>query len=537
MTKRLIMFLFASTLLLQVQAQKFKYVYNGVEFKCKIEDGGATITAFDVKIPQVTIPGKVSYNGMTYPVKEVSTFLNGVNYLTIHLTLEEGIESIDKFAFNEFRKLQTVSLPSTIRHIGKNAFRNNGMLKFNMLSSIDEQALRNGVEVWPTGDGTMMASNVNNETIQNSVPDPGIAKQLEQIEEQKRMLAKMQEEQAKLIAERERQLKEAEEERERKEKEEKNKRKANKKGGIFGSLMGGLFAKKGNDDSSNTGAGNSATTSASDIAQVEPAAPQLPPADVDMDIPVNSSTNNENTYCVIIANEKYEDVPVVDYAARDGEIFKEYCIKTLGIPEKQVKTFINASYTDIKRALSWIETMANISEGNSKMIFYYAGHGIPNEKDKTAYLIPTDGFPKDVTTCFKLSELYSRLSKLKTKNVTVLLDACFSGVERGSTQALVAARGVAIKPKNEVLGGNLVVFSATSNDETALAYQAKRHGMFTYFLLDQLKQTKGNATFGEMFTKITQDVKKNSMLENDKLQTPCVNVSPSMKAKWKTLRF
>ena len=118
-----------------------------------------------------------------------------------------------------------------------------------------------------------------------------------------------------------------------------------------------------------------------------------------------------------------------------------------------------------------------------------------------------------------------------------MLDACFSGVERGSSQALVAARGVAIKPKDEVLKGNMVVFSATSDDETALAYQAKRHGMFTYFLLDQLKQTKGKVTFGDLFTKISQEVKKNSMLENDKLQTPSVNVSAGMKNKWKDLQF
>ena len=80
---------------------------------------------------------------------------------------------------------------------------------------------------------------------------------------------------------------------------------------------------------------------------------------------------------------------------------------------------------------------------------------------------------------------------MPAQNITVLLDACFSGVKRGSGQALVAARGVVIKPKNEVLGGNMVVFTAASGDETALSYQEKRHGMFTYFLLDQLKKTRG----------------------------------------------
>nr|WP_304644861.1 caspase family protein [uncultured Duncaniella sp.] len=81
------------------------------------------------------------------------------------------------------------------------------------------------------------------------------------------------------------------------------------------------------------------------------------------------------------------------------------------------------------------------------------------------------------------------------------------------------------------------VFTATSDDETALAYKDKRHGMFTYFLLDHLKKTRGNASFGEMFQVLSTHVKKNSMLENDKLQTPSVNVSASMKPKWKKLQF
>lgn len=538
MKKRLTAFVIAMSILFGVaQAQKFEYIYKGIEFKCKLEDGKAVVTAFDVKATNVTIPAKVTYMGMEYSVGKVSTFMNGVNYLTVFLTVEEGIEDIDKYAFVEFRKLQTVSLPSTIRHIGKNAFRDNKATTFNMLSSIDEQTIRRGGEMWPTGEGTMMASNVHTERLKD---EPRMKeeqrmqeqKELEkQLEEQKRLLAQVKKEQEKLLAENQREEERRKAEEKRREYEEE---KANNpsKGGLFSkSLLGGVFGSK-----NSKGKNQQSVETDRMVATNGPVEPALPPVDVDMDIPV-SNTTNDNTYCVIIANEHYEDVPVVDYASRDGEIFKEYCMKTLGIPEKQIRTYIDASYTDIRRALNWMNTMADVTDGNSKMIFYYAGHGIPNEKDKTAYLIPTDGFPKDVTTCFKLSELYSMLGKLRTKSVTVFLDACFSGVERGSTQALVAARGVAIKPKTEVLTGNMVVFSATSDDETALAYQSKRHGMFTYFLLDQLKQTKGKITFGELFTKISQDVKKNSMLENDKLQTPSVNVSARMKNSWKSLQF
>ena len=119
----------------------------------------------------------------------------------------------------------------------------------------------------------------------------------------------------------------------------------------------------------------------------------------------------------------------------------------------------------------------------------------------------------------------------------MFLDACFSGVERGSTQALIAARGVAIKPKREVLSGNIVVFSATSDDETALSYQEKKHGMFTYYLLNELKESKGKVKYGDLFKSVSSQVKKNSILENDKLQTPSVNCSANMKEKWQNLQF
>lgn len=525
-------------------AQGFTYIYKGVEFKGKIDKGEATIKSFDKKEPNVTIPATVTHKGVSYPVKTISVFMNGVNYSTVNLTLEEGIEEIDKFCFNEFRKLLTVNLPMSLRHIGKTAFRDNEDMALNMPSCINELSLRKGKELYPDGSGSIESFKspgylARQEKIAQQNKKAELKEQKEQ-QRNKELMQQLKEQEKLLKAQQELLAKAAEKSEESTDNESEGKGLT----GALSGLFGGKKKKRAKNDKQQPVQQTPAPAAQPQplqpsIAATEtrPAAPELPPVDVDIDIPVVNTDKNTNTYCVIIANEKYEDVPVVDFAERDGAIFREYCIKTLGVPEKQVKTFINASYTDIKRALNWVETMSDISEGQSKVIFYYAGHGIPNEKDKTAYLIPTDGFPKDITTCFKLSDLYARLGKLKTQNVTVLLDACFSGVKRGSGQALVAARGVAIKPKNEVLTGNMVVFTAASDDETALSYNDKRHGMFTYFLLDKLKKTQGNATFGEIFSSISVDVKKNSMLENDKLQTPSVNVSTSMKLKWEKLQF
>ena len=71
----------------------------------------------------------------------------------------------------------------------------------------------------------------------------------------------------------------------------------------------------------------------------------------------------------------------------------------------------------------------------------------------------------------------------------MFLDACFSG--GGRDQGLLAARGVKIKPKEESFLGNMVVFASSSGEEKSLPYEEKQHGLFTYFLLKKLKETKG----------------------------------------------
>lgn len=257
---------------------------------------------------------------------------------------------------------------------------------------------------------------------------------------------------------------------------------------------------------------------------------------VDSNIP-KSKVVSTHTYCVIIANEHYEDAPNVDYALNDGEIFKEYCIKALGIPEKQVRTYTDASYTDVLKALRFMETIPQF-DTQAKIILYYSGHGMPNEKDFSAYLLPTDGSPKEMQTCISMKDIYNRLGKVRAQQITVLMDACFSGMRRSNDGgAILAARAVAVEAKKEVLTGNVVVLTAASGDETAFAFPAQRHGLFTYYLLEELQKNHTRLTLGSLYESLKTNVAKSSVLENDKLQTPSVMTSAEMRMKWKSLLF
>ena len=270
----------------------------------------------------------------------------------------------------------------------------------------------------------------------------------------------------------------------------------------------------------------------------QPAQPKLQAiaqkSDVDINIPINKKGVAENTFVVIIANENYQEVAKVPYTINDGEIFAEYCKKTLGIPETNISLVKDATANNMKREIRWLTQILEQFKCEAQAIVYYAGHGIPDESTKDSYLLPVDGYGDDPTTGYSLNELYKTLNCVPSKSTLVFLDACFSGAQRDGGM-LASARGVAIKAKPTTPQGNMVVFSAAQGDETAYPYKEKNHGLFTYYLLKKLQETEGNITLGELGDYITDQVGKRSIIVNRKSQTPTVSVSSALKGDWKDL--
>ena len=256
---------------------------------------------------------------------------------------------------------------------------------------------------------------------------------------------------------------------------------------------------------------------------------------LDENIPV-SGTKANNTFVIAIGNENYQLVPSVSFAENDMEVFCKYCQKTLGVPISNIRKYKDATFGVMLSAISDLKDIAEAYNGDINVLFYYAGHGFPDEKSHNAYLLPVDADGKQSEVCFPISRLYAELAALKSKSTVVFMDACFSGSQRGDGM-LASARGVAIKAKEEMLHGNLVVFSAASGDETAYPYREKGHGMFTYFLLKKLQETKGAVTLGELSDYVTTNVKRQSVVTNRKSQTPTVIYSESVGMDWRKISF
>ena len=264
--------------------------------------------------------------------------------------------------------------------------------------------------------------------------------------------------------------------------------------------------------------------------------PALAISDVDINIPENK-TNNNYTFAVIIANEEYiESGKNVPMALNDGRMFAEYCHKVLGMPRNNIRTYENTTSLKMLGALRDIKGIAKACREPFSVIFYYAGHGVPDAATHESFLMPVDGTGESTDGYLSLNKLYEDLGSLGAQKVCVFLDACFSGSARGGGM-IAQARGVEIDSEPGETQGNMIIFSATSNKETALPYEAQKHGLFTYFLLKKLQETKGNVTLEQLGDYLTHEVNLQSQLVNHKAQTPTVTAGFELGDKWRKMKL
>lgn len=255
---------------------------------------------------------------------------------------------------------------------------------------------------------------------------------------------------------------------------------------------------------------------------------------VDTRIAVNDE-KDPNTFVVIVSNEHYKYEQPVPFALNDGETFRLYCEKTLGIPAKNIRYVGDATLNDMRMQLHWLQKVMKAFNGQARAMFYYSGHGMPSEDGNHAYLLPVDGNSTLAGSGLSTADLYKQLGSMPSRQTLVLLDACFSGARRDG-QMLSASRGVAIRAKAEPVSGSMVVFSAAQGNETAYPFTEMRHGLFTYYILEQLQEHGGCVTLGDLSDYVTTKVKQMSIIENDKDQTPMVTASNTA-ANWRSWSF
>jgi len=260
-------------------------------------------------------------------------------------------------------------------------------------------------------------------------------------------------------------------------------------------------------------------------------------SDVDKNIPqINHAY--ENRYALIIGNEDYSSHQLnlsnevnVDFARNDASAFKAYAENVLGIPSENIIFMLDATTGIMNQGIAKANRIIKVTGGKAEFFVYYAGHGLPNDQTKEPYIMPVDVSGSNASAGVSLKSMYEKLTEYPSKKVVVFIDACFSGGARN--QGLIAARGVKIQPRESPMSGNLLVFSASSGNQTSLPYKEKSHGFFTYFLLKKLQESAGKLSYNELSNYLVEKVSLKSVLINDKEQSPKVNVSSESQHVWK----
>lgn len=218
-----------------------------------------------------------------------------------------------------------------------------------------------------------------------------------------------------------------------------------------------------------------------------------------VDTPPKTGQRRPDAIGVIIGNKNYRNptLPAVKFAAQDAAIMKRYLVDSLGYDENNIILMRDASFIDLVKLFGDAQDHRGIlynrvRKGSSEVFIYYSGHGAPDSNTKKAYLIPADADPTVIRlTSYSLDTLYMNLAKLNKekmpKNITIVLDSCFSG---GSQEGMIIpdASPIFIETTTSALNQkNTAVFTSAKGNQISSWYPDKGHSLFTYFFLKTLK--------------------------------------------------
>jgi hypothetical protein len=212
-------------------------------------------------------------------------------------------------------------------------------------------------------------------------------------------------------------------------------------------------------------------------------------SDVDTDIP-SLKNNNKNGIAVVIGNQAYSKTKPVDFAVNDARSMKKYLMSVLGYKEGNILYYENATLGDMNTVFG---TKGNpkgrlfntIKQGVSDVVIFYSGHGAPGLKSSKAYFVPVEADPNYMENSgYPLDVLYENLKKLPAKSITFFSDACFSGAN-----VFENISPMVIRTKEPVKEGmkNTTLLNSCTGTEVSCWHKEEKHGLFTYYLLQALK--------------------------------------------------
>jgi predicted metal-dependent hydrolase len=231
----------------------------------------------------------------------------------------------------------------------------------------------------------------------------------------------------------------------------------------------------------------------------------------------------KNSWAVVIGINDYIRAPKLKYAVRDAEEFTEVLVNYYGFKRENIVKLIDREATkeNIMKAFDKLRSKAGKED---RVLVFFAGHGItvplPDGREK-GYILPVDGSQDELITSAISTDQLNEISQLiKAKHLFFIMDACYGG--------LIFARAQPLSPSSldylEVISTRRArkALTAGGRDQTVLDTGPGGHSVFTYYLIDGLKNRTADLNGDGIITsgELNEYVAPRVTAESNRSQTP-----------------
>ena len=187
-------------------------------------------------------------------------------------------------------------------------------------------------------------------------------------------------------------------------------------------------------------------------------------------------------FAVAIGVGDYNDpeLPKLKYTTKDARDFSKVLSTKKDYPyqDVQVKTICDEEATreDFYEAMEWLKQESSPTD---VCIFFYAGHGYRDEKDRF-YFMNYGSSTSKLYNCFSSNDFRQAVEDINGKLI-VFVDACYSGALMGGNRSVASNHFVEQLRRTK---NGMVMYASSASDTKSKENEDWKNGAFTKALVD-----------------------------------------------------
>ena len=249
-------------------------------------------------------------------------------------------------------------------------------------------------------------------------------------------------------------------------------------------------------------------------------------------------------WALIVGIAQFSDPHIhsLQYTTSDAQSFQDALLdpKIGNFKPENVHSLLNdqATTKNIKMQLNWLARSAGPDD---VVVVYVATHGSARELDTVGvnYIITHDTEIGSETvdpdslyaTALPMVDIANAIAtRVKAGRAAIFLDTCYSGNAAVKDSKLMAPGIKNAAPSQQMLnhikqGSGRMVFAASGTEQESLESDTLKHGFFTYYLVQALRQEGGTTPLSKIFDYTQQHVSQTVATEYKMQQNPVMSRS------------